>query len=124
MGIAFAVPSDTAGPIANQLKEFGRVITPLIGIHGRDVNPATAFQEGLTAQRGFLILECTTDGGAEEAGMQPNDIIVALDGTKVNNFGELKKLLRTVYRAGDVVIIRAYRGEQLMEFSVTLQSRK
>ena len=56
--------------------------------------------------------------------MQPNDIIVALDGTKVNNFGELKKLLRTVYRAGDVVIIRAYRGEQLMEFSVTLQSRK
>ena len=124
MGIAFAVPSDTAGPIANQLKEFGRVITPLIGIRGRDVNPATAFQEGLTAQRGFLILECTTDGGAEEAGMQPNDIIVALDGTKVNNFGELKKLLRTVYRAGDVVIIRAYRGEQLMEFSVTLQSRK
>ena len=71
-----------------------------------------------------MILECTSGGGAEQAGMKPDDIIVALDGTKVNNFGELKKLLRTVYRAGDIVIIRAYRGQELMEFSVTLQPRK
>jgi len=124
MGIAFAVPSDTAGPIANQLKEFGRVITPLIGILVRDVNPATAFQEGLTVQRGVLVVECTSGGGAEQAGMQLNDIVVALDGTKVNNFGELKKLLRTIYRAGDIVIVSAYRGQEIMEFSVTLQPRK
>ena len=124
MGIAFAIPSDTVGPIANQLKDFGKVITPLIGIYVRDVNPVTAFQEGLPVQRGVLVTECNEGGGAQQAGMLADDIIVALDDKKVDNFGELKKLLRTVYRAGDVVIIRAYRGQRIMEFSVTLQARK
>ena len=124
MGIAFAIPSDTVGPIAAQLRDFGKVITPLIGIYVRDVNPVTAFQEGLPVQRGVLVTECNEGGGAQQAGMLADDIIVALDDKKVDNFGELKKLLRTVYRAGDVVIIRAYRGQRIMEFSVTLQARK
>ena len=82
-GIGFAIPIDSAMEVAQQLIENGAVIRPALGVKILDVMDAnTASQLGVSAT-GVYVVEVTAGGGAEAAGVQAGDRIIAVDDTAV-----------------------------------------
>ncbi|MDO8750885.1 MAG: trypsin-like peptidase domain-containing protein, partial [Dehalococcoidia bacterium] len=78
-GIGFAVSAGTAIPVANQLVSNGRVIRPYLGIGAGEVNRAIAAQMDLSVREGVLVARVESGGPADRAGIQKDDVIVALD---------------------------------------------
>ena len=119
-GIGLAVASTTAIPVANQIIQNGKVLWPRIGVGIDDVTPANAEKLGLSVDQGVLILSLAKDGPAEQAGIAPNDVIVALDGEAITKFTELRRLMLQKYSIGDTVTISIFRGNDQLDFEVVL----
>ena len=115
-----AVASTTAIPVANQIIQNGKVLWPRIGVGIDDVTPANAEKLGLSVDQGVLILSLAKDGPAEQAGIAPNDVIVALDGEAITKFTELRRLMLQKYSIGDTVTISIFRGNDQLDFEVVL----
>ena len=79
-GIGFAISIATAKPIADQLVQNGQVIHPFIGIQYVPLNPALAARLGVQIQDGAVIGQVVPGSPAAAAGLQPEDIITAIDG--------------------------------------------
>ena len=119
-GIGLAVASTTAIPVANQIIQNGKVLWPRIGVGIDDVTPANAEKLGLSVDQGVLILSLAKDGPAEQAGIAPNDVIVALVGEAITKFTELRRLMLQKYSIGDTVTISIFRGNDQLDFEVVL----
>ena len=89
-GIGFAIPGDLARDVLAQLVETGEVRRGLLGIDIRNIGPLMAEAMGMENTRGVLVAGVREDSGAEEAGLQVDDVIVAVDGNPVRNITELK----------------------------------
>jgi serine protease Do len=107
--IGFAVPSDTAISVADQLIETGRVSRPFLGINNRDLTPEIAEQFGLPVQRGVIIVQVEPGSPAGRAGLEREDVITALGSTTIEGSGDLLGALRD-YRPGDTVTLTVLRG--------------
>ncbi len=107
--IGFAVPSDTAISVADQLIETGRVPRPFLGINNRDLTPEIAEQFGLPVQRGVIIVQVERGSPAGRAGLEREDVITALGSTTIEGSGDLLGALRD-YRPGDTVTLTVLRG--------------
>ena len=119
-GIGFAVATTTAIPVVAQIIENGRVIWPRIGVSIDDVTPANAEELGLSVDQGVLVVSLAAGGPAEAAGIEPNDVIVALDGELVTKFTDLRRLMLSSYSVGDTVTVTVVRSAVTLEFDVTL----
>jgi S1-C subfamily serine protease len=121
-GVGFAVPADQAVTSADQIIDQGFVRHPLLGISGIDVSPDVAEEFGLDAPRGAVV-DAVQDGtGAEDAGVQPGDIIVAVDGESLATMSQLVAEVRS--RApGDTVTLSIVRNGDELELDVTLSER-
>ena len=89
-GIGFAIPVDLARSVLSQLLESGEVRRGMLGIGIRDIPALMAEAMGMENTRGVLVTGFTKDSGAEEAGLQMDDVIVAVEGDPVRNTTELK----------------------------------
>ncbi len=107
--IGFAIPSDTVTSVANQLIENGRVSNPLLGIRYRDLTPEIAEQFGLSANNGVIIIEVERGSPAADAGLRREDVVTALDSTRIEDSGDLLGALRD-YRPGDTVTLTVVHG--------------
>jgi serine protease Do len=107
--IGFAVPSDTAVSVADQLIESGRVSRPFLGVSNRDLTPEIAEQFDLPVQNGVIVVEVEPRGPADRAGLEREDVITALDSTPIEGSGDLLGALRD-YRPGDTVTLTVLRG--------------
>lgn len=116
-GIGFAVSIDTARRFIEQVIDGEP--QPFIGISGIDVTPAIAEQFGLPLDRGILIAEVTPDSPAEAAGLQPGDILTAIDDTEVETVAELQSALEE-YEPGDEVVLQINRDGTDEEVTVEL----
>ena len=92
-GMGFAIPSNTVKQIAADLIENGRVIRPWMGITTRNLSRLEAAQLGLDVDYGVIVMEVVTGSPAERAGLEPMDIIVALEGDSVTNTSDLQQLI-------------------------------
>ena len=112
-GIGFAIPVDMAMTIADQLVRDGQVQRGQLGIIIQDVTPDIARALDLDAPGGALITQVMPGGPAEAAGLQPRDVIVALDGLKVPDAAALRFQigLRAPDRTVALDILRA--GERM-----------
>lgn len=113
-GYSFAVPSNIARKIIEDLMEFGNVQRGVLGIEGGELNSNFAKEIGIEETQGFYINKVTKNSGAEKAGLTKGDIIVELDHKKVTSFAELTAHVNTK-RPNDVVqatILRA--GKQII----------
>ena len=112
IGLGFAIPSVQASRIAGEIIETGSSVTPIIG-----VTLAEADDEG-------ALLETVEPGGpADEAGLQPGDLVVAADGRRVTSPDELVVAIRD--RApGDTLIVTVERDGATEEFRIVLGSRR
>ena len=120
-GIGFAVSMDTAIPVADEIVANGRVIWPWLGVGVADVNAVTAAEMGLSVRRGVLVSNVTSEGPAEQAGIQAEDVIIALGGQEINNLRDLQRILRTEYDPGQQITVTVDRKGQSLEFQVTLE---
>ncbi|MCZ6788346.1 MAG: trypsin-like peptidase domain-containing protein [Chloroflexi bacterium] len=119
-GIGFAVSMETAIPVANELVDNGRVVWPWLGVSVADVNPAVASEMGLTARSGVVINSIEAGAPAQQAGLEQDDVIVALGGQPVTNLRDLQRILRIDYEPGDEITATAVRDGREREFQVTL----
>jgi S1-C subfamily serine protease len=109
-GIGFAIPVNLVRGVLNDIIAHGRVIRGWIGIVPQDVTEAQAKSLGLPSA-GVLVSNLYVGSPAQQAGIQPGDILVAIDGAPLRSAQEA--LANIASRPpGTVVTIRALRGRQ------------
>ena len=113
-GMAYAIPSNTVVKIINDLIDYGYVKDrPALGV-------TVSLNSSYYTSRGVLITSVIEGGSAEEAGLQVNDIIIAIDDTEVSSYGELSKALDSK-NIGDEITVTILRDNKEMDFRLTLQ---
>jgi serine protease Do len=119
--IGFAISSETATSVADQLIENGRVSNPFLGVRGlRDLTPDIARQFELSVESGAIFAEVVPGGPADAAGMNSGDVITALGSAEIADSGDLLATLRD-YRPGDDVTLTVVRGGRGNEESVEVE---
>lgn len=121
-GYSFAIPVTIVRKAVSDIIEFGEVQRVVIGIQGGTVNPDEVDKENLKVNKGVYIIDLTQDGGALKAGLKAGDVIVALDGSKVNSMGDLQEQI-TPHHPGDKVVVTVNRKGDEKEFNVTLKTQ-
>jgi serine protease Do len=119
VGIGFAVPASTAGPIIDQLREFGETRRGWLGVRIQNVDDATAEALGLGSPRGALIAGVDDKGPGRPAGLEVGDVITRFDGKEVKESRDLPRIVAStpVGKKVDVTIVR--KGKEEVK-SVTL----
>ena len=119
-GIGFAVSTETAIPVADQLVRNGRVIWPWLGIGADDIDRVSAAEMDLSVREGVLVTGVVNNGPAATVGIRPKDVIVALDDQPTPNLRSLQRLLRTQFKVGQEITVTVARGDDQQEFTLTL----
>jgi serine protease Do len=124
-GISFAIPLGTIEPIVNQIIEHGGVKRGYLGIRfngNETVRVSTGDNEG-KALTGIIITEVEDDGPSAGSGLEPGDVIVAIEGSPVISDEALSSLISSS-RPGETIRVSVVRDEQLRDFAVTLGKMK
>ena len=117
--LGFAIPSDTAVSVADQLIDTGKVSTAYLGVVTTDLSPEDASNFDLPVDSGALVEQVVPGSGAAEAGVQKGDIITALGDARVERYGDLLGALRD-YAPGDTVTLTVFRNGDETNLEVTL----
>ena len=120
-GVGFAIPVASAVTSADQLIETGEVQYPLLGVTGTDVTREIADRVGLD-DGGALIDTVSPGSGAADAGLQPEDIIVAVEGDPIDSMSDLVVTIRR-FQPGDTIEVTYLRDGQQRTVDVTLGDR-
>lgn len=116
-GIGFAIPSNSAVPIVNELASKGFVSRPYLGIYGMEINSETA--DAYDIPVGIYVRGVIEGSGAETAGIAAEDVIISVDNTRIETMSQLSELLEQ-HAVGDQVTVRVVRGGSTLELEVTL----
>ncbi|MFV8344979.1 trypsin-like peptidase domain-containing protein [Flavobacterium sp. ZB4P13] len=95
VGYSFAVPSNIARKIIEDLMEFGNVQRGILGVEGGELNSITSKELGITQTQGFYINKVTKNSGAEKSGLGKGDVIIKLDEQSVTTFADLSRYINT-----------------------------
>lgn len=101
-GNSFAVPTSIVKKVYEDIKQYGEVQRGLMGVNIVDVNEEIANEQNLKEISGVYIEDVTEDGAAKAAGLQPKDVIVAVNGEPVKTTADLQEKINR-YRPGDKV---------------------
>jgi len=133
-GIGFAIPINTAKAVLNDLMTLGRVRRPALGVLTIPISPELADEMGLPVDYGLLITQVIPGSSADQAGLRAGteraylgntaitlggDLIVAIDGQKVEDEQDLSQMMNN-HRAGDTVKVTIYRNKKKIDVSVSL----
>ena len=88
-GIGFAIPINMAKHVVEQIKDKGKVVRGWLGVLVQQVTPEIAESMKLKEVRGALVSDVTPNGPADKAGIKRGDIIVELDGNKIESISQL-----------------------------------
>ncbi|HWC18840.1 MAG TPA: trypsin-like peptidase domain-containing protein [Terriglobales bacterium] len=116
-GIGFAIPSNVVRNIYQQLSADGHVHRGMIGVFARTITPALASGLSLPSDDGVLLEDVAPGGPAEKAGLKVGDVVLAIDGSPVENVRQFALDLYR-YRIGDLVHVQVWRGGQKTSFAV------
>jgi len=122
IGYSFAVPSNIAKKVIEDILEFGNVQRAYLGINYEELNSAKATEFGVESTEGVLITRILDQGAAQEAGLLTNDIIVKMDNVKIANFSDLQGYLGSK-RPGDQVEVMILRNESVKTLSLKLKNQ-
>ena len=120
-GIGFAIPINTAMEIGRQLIENGSVVRPALGVKIVDVTDAQTAQQLGVSTMGVYVVEVTKGSGADAAGVQAGDRVLAVDDTAVSDSSALKNYLKDK-GIGDTVNLQVERDGKVLTLAVTLGS--
>ena len=91
IGIGFAVPSNSAVQVVDQLKQYGETRRGWLGVHVQNVTDEIAASLGLQEPKGALVATVSPDSPAATAGIQPSDVILKFDGQAIDNMRSLPR---------------------------------
>ena len=117
--LGFAIPSDTAVSVADQLIETGEVTTAYLGVTTTDLSPEDASRFELPVDAGALVEQVVPGSAADRAGVRRGDIITALGDAKVESYGDLLGALRD-HEPGETVTLTVFRDSEETNLQVTL----
>ena len=123
-GIAFAVSSNIVKRVVPSLISQGHYDYPYLGITSvSNLTLADAKQLGLENANGALVSEVADGGPADQAGVQANDMIIAMDGIPMKNFDQMIAYLFGQKSPGDTVKLTVIRNGQKLEIDLVLGAR-
>jgi serine protease Do len=110
-GIGFAVPSNMAHLVMDQLEQRGRVTRGWLGVTIQELTPELAQKFGLRSSKGALVGDVAKGSPAETAGIRRGDIILEFNGKKVDDVGSLRNMVAQS-KVGSEVLVSVMRGEK------------
>jgi len=119
MGIGFAIPINMAKAIKDQLLKKGKVTRGWLGVVIQDIDEELAKSFGLEKTEGVLIAEVSEGSPAEKAGLKQGDIILRLNGKKVDDLGELRNKI-ALTAPGTKVKLEVLRENKRRTIQVTI----
>lgn len=129
-GIGLSIPINSAKPIINDLEQFGSVKRPYMGVDLKSVSEIPAYyqQEALKLPRnvnyGVALRQVVPNSPASQAGLKELDVIVELDGQKINDVIDLRKHLYQKKKIGEQMKVKFYRAGKLQETTLRLSAEK
>lgn len=120
-GIGFAIPVNMVRGVLADIVAHGRVIRGWIGIVPEDVSEEQAARFGL-ARPGVVVANLYVGSPAEQAGVQPGDIVLALDGVEVRGSQDVLGRI-AVHKPGSVLALRLLRGTRSLELRTHVTER-
>jgi serine protease Do len=121
MGIGFAIPINMAKHIKQQLVETGKVTRGYLGVYMEPVKADLAEYFGLKQKNGVSVLQVMDDSPADEAGLKAGDIILEMDGKKIEGMQQLKNTIAMV-EPGTKVTLLVYRDGKELKKKVEIGS--
>jgi serine protease Do len=120
-GYGFAIPITLAQQVMSDLIAYGKVRRAVLGIAIDDVNAQSARAAGLNEIYGVLVqsFSPTDDSPARRAGMEPGDVIIAINGKRTDRVGTLQRIVRG-HKPGETVTVEAMRFGDRKTFRVRL----
>jgi len=121
-GIGFAIPVNLALNVVTQLRESGEVTRGWLGVSIQDVPDELAEYFDIENRRGALVADVVVGDPADMAGIRPKDIIVAVNGQKVEDSRELLRLVAGL-KVGETAVVGVLRDGKLKNFQVRVARR-
>lgn len=112
VGIGFAVPSNMASGVMEQLLEFGEVRRGRLGITISDLTPDLSEGLGLDIEQGAVVREVELNSPAEQAGLQPGDVVVEFDGDEVEGSSDLRNKVGLLRLGSTATIVYVREGRR------------
>ena len=123
VGYSFAVPSNIARKIIQDIMEFGNVQRGILGVEGGELNSAASKDLGISETQGFYVNKVTKNSGAEKAGLSKGDVIIKLDNLNISSYAELAGFINTK-RPNDKVNVTYIRGGKALTVPVSLSKNE
>lgn len=120
IGIGFAIPSNMMKSLVDQIVEHGEIRRGSLGIRGQDVTADLTEAMNLSVSRGAFVNEVLADSAAEKAGLKSGDVIISMNGNRINSFLELRAKVATL-GAGRETKLGILRDGKERTVTVTLQ---
>jgi serine protease Do len=121
-GIGFAIPSNSARSLMNQIKDHGQVTRGYIGIVPQDLTPQLASSFGLKDTKGALVSFVEDNSPAAIGGVQRDDVIREVNGKAINDEGELRNKIADI-EPGTTLSLKVLRNGAEKSLSVKVAAR-
>jgi len=120
-GVSFAIPEGIARKAVKDLIQYGVVQRAILGVGIQDVTADLAKEKGLDKIEGVYVNDVKPDGAAKDAGIETGDLIISINGIKVNSSGELQEQV-SKFSPNDKVIVELKRNGKMKQFELTLRN--
>lgn len=124
-GIGLAIPINLAAPIIEKLEQHGEVIRPSMGVTLLDLASIPSQQQFVLKlpsdiKEGVVVNDVLENSAAEKAGLERYDVIVEMDGEKIENMIDLRKHLYNEKEIGEEMTLKVYREGKAVTLKMTL----
>lgn len=109
IGIGFAIPSNIARQVMQQLIQYGEVKRGRLGVVVQNITPDLAKAFGLSSNSGVLVAQVQPGSAADKAGIKPEDVIMSINGRAVQSYRDLRNTIGLL-RVGDKLTLEILRG--------------
>mgnify|MGYP003624668497 CR=1 FL=1 len=123
VGYSFAVPSNIAKKVIEDLMEYGNVQNAILGVKGGELNSKVAENLNIENTEGFYISEVVEGSGSQKAGLKKDDIIIKVNELKIATYADLTGFLRTK-RPNDKINVTFLRKGNEKTVNVTLSKNE
>jgi serine protease Do len=122
VGIGFDIPADVAAAVTKQLIANGKVVRGYIGASIQNVTPEISESLGLKGSKGALVAELTPGAPAAEAGLQPGDLVLKINGRDVESSSDLTRQVGLA-QPGEAIRVQVRRGGAVRDFTIRSGTR-
>lgn len=123
IGLGFAIPSNMARSIMNQLAESGYVDRGPLGVTPQALSPDLAKAFGLDSTKGAIIIDLLHNSPAQVAGLTVGDVIIAVNGKEVKSPAHLRTMI-SIIPIGSIIKLKVVRDKKIKEIEIKLTSLK